>query len=343
MRSANRLVRLCLAAALLVSGCAPTLQRMGSAQTDPHFTDGAYVAADGTALPLRRWLPQGPPRAVIVALHGFNDYSKAFDKPGQYWAARQIATFAYDQRGFGRAQPRGIWASSETLTADALGAAAAARAQFPGVPVYLLGESMGGAVLMAALAAHAAPTAQPDGLAGAILVAPAVWARDTMPVYQRVALWVTSYTVPWLAVRPPPGLKIRASDNIEMLRAMGRDPLVIHDTRIDALHGLTDLMDSAMSSAARFQMRSLVLFGAHEEVIPKKPLQQVLAELPRTGPRTALYPNGFHMLLRDLGAEVVLADIASWVTDPGAPLPSGYERGGPARMTAEAHPTGQGD
>ena len=36
--------------------------------------------ADGAALPLRRWKPAlkfKAPKAVIIALHGFNDYSKA--------------------------------------------------------------------------------------------------------------------------------------------------------------------------------------------------------------------------------------------------------------------------
>ncbi len=35
------------------------------------------------------------------------------------------------------------------------------------------------------------------------------------------------------------------SDNIEMLRALGKDPLVIKRTRIDALKGLVDLMSNA--------------------------------------------------------------------------------------------------
>ena len=40
----------------------------------------------------------------------------------------------------------------------------------------------------------------------------------------------------------------------------------------------------------------------------------------------ALYDTGYHMLLRDLDAEPVLADIAAWIKDPTAPLPSGRER-----------------
>ena len=45
--------------------------------------DQASFADDGTRLPLRSWLPDGPPKAVILALHGFNDYSNAFDDAGR--------------------------------------------------------------------------------------------------------------------------------------------------------------------------------------------------------------------------------------------------------------------
>jgi acylglycerol lipase len=76
----------------------------------PRFTDSAFIAADGARLPLRHWLPDGPVKAVILALHGFGDYSHGFSMPATRWAARGIATFAYDQRGFGGAPGRGLWA-----------------------------------------------------------------------------------------------------------------------------------------------------------------------------------------------------------------------------------------
>src|SRR4051812_9200487 len=109
-------------ALLLVAaaGCTPALQRSGAVTAPPALTAGALVTPDGEKLPLRAWLPDRPPGAVIVALHGFNDYSNAFDAPGRFWAARGIATYAYDQRGFGGAPARGIWADFTTLQADVL-------------------------------------------------------------------------------------------------------------------------------------------------------------------------------------------------------------------------------
>src|SRR5690606_9822087 len=112
----------------------------------PELTPTRFVAADGVALPLRTWMPDEAPPAVILALHGFNDYSNAFSIPAPAWAAAGIATYAYDQRGFGAAPGRGRWHGGATLAADALTAARLLRQRYPDTPLYLLGESMGGAV-----------------------------------------------------------------------------------------------------------------------------------------------------------------------------------------------------
>ncbi|MCH8038067.1 MAG: alpha/beta hydrolase, partial [Proteobacteria bacterium] len=114
-----------LLATLLAGACAPRLAPPGPGPTAPRLTADRLVAADGLELPLRAWLPAdgARPKAVIVALHGINDYSNAFEAPGRYWAGRGIATYAYDQRGFGAAPNRGLWAGTAALTADLTAAA----------------------------------------------------------------------------------------------------------------------------------------------------------------------------------------------------------------------------
>ncbi|MGQ9370244.1 lysophospholipase [Azospirillum sp. ST 5-10] len=316
---------------LLLTGCAARLQPMGPALADPQLADGAIVAADGYTLPTRSWLPEtGRPRAVVLALHGFNDYSNAFADTGRAFAANGIATYAYDQRGFGATRDPGIWPGVETLVADLRTATAVVRSRHPGVPFYLLGESMGGAVVLTALdRADALP------VDGAILVAPAVWGKEVMGFFPRAALWLTSTLVPGLTVSAPKELDIQPSDNIEMLRALGRDPLVIKASRIDTLNGLTDLMGRGLEATGRLRVPALVLYGAHEEVLPPRPVKRAIAELEASGHhRIAVYPDGYHMLLRDLQGPVVQADIIQWIEHPDLPLASGADRA-PRTLVAE--------
>ena len=312
-----------LAVAVTLAGCAANYQPMGTTVMPPRLTGSSMVAADGAELPMRSWIPdQQPVRAAVVALHGFNDYSKAFENAGRRFADVGIATYAYDQRGFGAGRSPGIWAGKDTLVADARTAVELVRAKHPGVPVYLMGESMGGAVTLATLTRRNAPKVD-----GAILVAPAVWGRETMGFLPRAALWVSYSLVPGMKVVAPKGMKIQPSDNIEMLRALGRDPLVIKDTRVDALEGLTDLMDEALMACDRLEVPALVLYGAHEQVLPAKPVKRAITALGGSGRHTvAVYPDGYHMLLRDLNGEVVMGDVASWIRTPGIPLASGADQ-----------------
>jgi alpha-beta hydrolase superfamily lysophospholipase len=320
---------LALVAVALITACAPLIAEPGPRRFQPGLTAHGIRAADGAVLPMRVWRPDGPPQAVILALHGFNDYGNFFAEPGAYLAQRGVFAYAYDQRGFGAAPGRGLWPGRDAMVRDLADAVTAVRARHPGTPLYLLGESMGGAVIMAAMTRDTAPRAD-----GVILAAPAVWGRATMPFYQRWALAVAAHTVPWLKVTGR-GLGIRPSDNTEMLKALGRDPLVIKETRIDAIHGLANLMDEALAAAPRLAAPALILYGRRDEVVPAAPTRRMLRALPADGPqRVAVYDRGFHMLLRDLQAEAVWRDIAHWMAAPEDPLPSGADRAGRAYRAA---------
>ena len=165
-----------IAAALLpvmLSACDPTVIPAGNAIRAPTLSGDRYIAADGTSLPVAQWpAADGPPKAVILGLHGFGDYRTAWEEPAQVWAKAGITTYAYDQRGFGASPTRGRWPGTKALVDDAKAMAALLRAQYPGVPLYLAGESMGGAVVLVA----ADQGVQADGL---ILAATALRSRDT--------------------------------------------------------------------------------------------------------------------------------------------------------------------
>lgn len=306
---------------IVLSACAAQFHLPGPALSPPELNHDHWLSPDGARLPMRAWLPEGEPKAVLVALHGMNDYSNAFDEPGAYLAAKGVATYAYDQRGFGQAPHRGFWSSGQAMAADLRLAAQLVAKRHPGVPLYLLGESMGGAVTMLAVAGEPPPQVQ-----GVVLSAPAVWGRSTMGFFQRAALWLAYQVSPGMTLTGK-GLKIQASDNIEMLRKLSKDPLVIKGTRVDAIHGLVDLMDEAAAAAPRLSVPALVLYGEKDEIVPADPTWTMVRALPAaTGTqRVALYPNGWHMLLRDLQARVVLDDIVAWITRPDQPLPSGAE------------------
>ncbi|MDX2486886.1 MAG: alpha/beta hydrolase, partial [Gammaproteobacteria bacterium] len=145
--------------------------------------------------------------------------------------------------------------------------------------------------------------------------------------WQTVPLRLLAHTLPELTVTGE-GLEIHPSDNVEMLGELGRDPLIIKATRIDALYGLTDLMEAALVNSEALKMPALILYGEHDEIIPPKPFCQMLNNLPDRAAshwRLMLYPNGYHMLSRDLQGETVIQDMLTWIHNQQSWLPSGQE------------------
>lgn len=310
---------------MVLAACVPTVQRAQS-QLDgfggPYFDVAGerFVTFDGTPLGLTAWLPpEGQtPSAVIIGLHGMNDYANTFYLMGPWFAERGVALYAYDGRGFGRSPHRGVWGGERLMTEDLRTAVRVARRDYPGAKIVVVGDSMGAAVAMATFGSEDAPTI--DRL---VLVAPAVWGWSTLPNQYALALWVGAHTFPWRAVQPPRRVTRShvASDNREALLQAGRAPYMIWETRIDAVYGLVNLMEIAAERSGNLHGDVLFLYGAKDQIIPRASAIATARRLPPTA-RTALYENGWHWLLRDLQREVVYEDILAFIADPQSPLPS---------------------
>ncbi len=320
MRRAVMAVGLVMASALQF-GCAPRVQAGMTPPAveaqGPRFLEDGFISFDGARLGLSAWMPSAEPWAVIVALHGMNDYGEAFYLAGPHWAAHGVATYAYDARGFGRSPGRGLWPGQDLMEADLRAAIAAARARHPGAVVAVVGDSMGAA---AALTAFGSP--DPPAADRLVLAAPAVWGWSALPVAYAATLWAGARLAPGVRLTPPRNLDITPSDNIAMLRKISRDPLMVFGTRIDALYGLVSLMEEGAARAGQVRAPTAFLYGAKDEIIPRAAVRRVLGRLP-PNVRTALYPDGYHMLLRDLEAQTVWDDVLSFLRDPAAPFPSG--------------------
>lgn len=292
--------------AVSLAACAPRVEERGPPVQRPVLLPDRVVMADGANLPLSRWLPEGETRATLVALNGFTDYSNAFARAGAYFAEHGIAVYAYDQRGFGAAPGRGLWPGTEAFVSDLREVVSLVDEAHPGSPIFLLGESMGAAVAMVAMALPDAPAV--DGL---ILVAPAVWGWQVMHPLLAGLLRSLAHLIPVVPV-PVTAFRARASDNRAMLEALDHDPLVVNAVRIDSLYGLVNLMDEVLTSAGQIESPTLLLHGANERLIPASAFSELLRRLEAVD-RMALYPDGYHTLLRDLNAAVVLDDVMSWV------------------------------
>lgn len=265
--------------------------------------------APGLDLPLTSWQPAGRARAVVIGLHGYGDFRLAFEEVAPWLAEHGVAFHAYDQRGFGEAPGHGLWPGRRALARD-LCAALDALSPGNGVPVHVLGESMGGGVALAATQIARRP---PSSL---ILVEPAI--RDGVrlrPVWDLVFGGLARFR---------PGLRrmlVRGHNPLltaPARRRLAHDPRIVRHIRADAYKGLLALADAASLAARTVRLPTLLLYGRANGIIPLRVLER--AERDMAACVTALrYPAAPHLLLQAQGWEAVMADVLAWIEGKAVP------------------------
>jgi|KBSSwiStaDraftv2_1062776.scaffolds.fasta_scaffold23809_5 acylglycerol lipase len=314
---------LVIIAALMLTACTPLVVQQagapGATFQGPRLDADSVVTFDGARLGLTRWDARGEPWAVVVAVHGMNDYANAFHFAAEAWAEQGVTTYAYDQRGFGRSPQRGIWGGRALMDEDLRTVVALVRGRHPNALIAVAGESMGGSVALETFASDRPPAA--DRL---VLMSPGVWGWATQPLPNKTLLWLAARFTGPKVYEPPDWLtkKIHPTDNREELVAMGRDPLMVWGARSDTLYGLVSMMQRASEAAGKASVPTLYLYGAHDQIIPKKAAFRAARQL-KPSDRSAYYAQGWHLLTRDHARAQVIADILAFLRDPNAPLPSG--------------------
>lgn len=310
--------------ALPIPGCTPVTQgQLEVAMPEaPHFDIGneRFVSFDGAELGLTVWESQQEPDVVVVGLHGMNDWANAFHMAAPYWAEHGVTTYAYDHRGFGRSPNKGIWPQEELMREDLRVAVQIARNRHPEAKLAVVGISMGGAVAASAFGSDDVPNADLLVLSG-----PGFRGWGALPLAYKASLWVSARVRPaWIVTPPRRVVRIEPTDNIEMLREMWSHPNMTRENRIDQVHGVVSLMETAHDRVSKIpeDIPVFVTYGAKDIVIPPNAMARSVRVLPRHV-RTAYYENGYHMILRDLDSAKVHADTLAFLKDPEADLPSG--------------------
>ncbi len=224
---------------------------------------------------------------------------------------RGITTIAYDQRGFGRNPSRGFWPGADGLVSDLVSVSAEVRKRHPCLPIVVVGHSMGAGVTLAAAGAGL----DADAL---VLATPAIWGGEHLNPFHRLLAWGFAAVVPERRLTGRGVVRIQASDNIEMLRALGRDPLYLRPPSAREIMGLVRITDRAASAAPSVDLPALMLLGAKDQIVPARAVRAVFSEL--EGPQTVIeYDDGWHLVFRDLQADIVWRDVADWVLAQQSP------------------------
>ncbi|KAF7803512.1 caffeoylshikimate esterase [Senna tora] len=277
-----------------------------------------FTTPTGLTLFTRSWLPlSSSPRALIFMLHGYgNDISWTFQGTPIFLAQMGFACFALDLQGHGRSQGLKAFVPSVDLVVhDCLSFFRSVKEdpKFRGLPCFLYGESMGGAIC---LLIH---FADPKGFDGAILVAPMCKISDKVrprwPIPQILSFLARFF--PTLAIVPAPDLMYKSVKvdhkkviaDMNPMRYRGKPRL----GTVAELLRVTDYLNERLSDVS---IPFLVLHGS-ADVVTDPDVSRELYQVAKTEDKSIkVYEGMMHSLLfgeTDENVEIVRNDILSWL------------------------------
>ncbi|MCI4348259.1 MAG: lysophospholipase, partial [Thermoplasmata archaeon] len=264
-------------------------------------------AGDGTQLYWQVWRPDGPPRAVVLIVHGLKDHSERYATVAEGLTARGFAVASFDLRGHGRSEGRRAWVRRFGEYLDDLDRIlGTVRQEYPTTPLFLFGHSMGGAIVTRfVLERHPA-------VHGFVLSAPAL--RPSASV-SRVAIAFTkllSVIAPGAAVFLAPNADFSRDPTV--VAAMDQDPLIYQRpaparTAAELLRTMDHIRSNLSGITTPFQ----VLHGTADRLSNPAGSQALRDGAASTDKTLRLYPGLYHDLLHEPEHATVVADATAWL------------------------------
>jgi alpha-beta hydrolase superfamily lysophospholipase len=256
----------------------------------------------------RRWLPPAAaPKAVFLLVHGLGAHSARWSFWADHFKDRGFACYALDLRGFGRTpeRPRGHVDSFEVWRRDILALREIIRKDFPGLKVFLAGESMGG------LIAYDVAARFPEAFDGAVVMAPAFKNGMKFPLsaYAKIALFTPIN--PRLMIDLPFTSEMATRDR-DYAAVMDASPDELRQASLKLMSGFLPLQARAGRLARRFALPVLFLVPGIDHLVDESGARKIF-DRPAAADKTLIeYPDMFHALTIDLGREKVFGDIMAW-------------------------------
>ena len=158
---------------------------------------------------------------------------------------------------------------------------------------------------------------------GIILIAPAIWNFTEKNPFKSFLMNFFSTIFPYLQLDGDGLIEVKATDNLEILRQLSKDPFFIHKPNLESLYGIIELMDYCYEVTKDYLLNpsynTLILVPIKDEIIPRKPLIELLKNS-KVGENDSrkidlmVYKDSYHMMLRDINGDQISKKIKLWIS-----------------------------
>ncbi|MGA3308811.1 MAG: alpha/beta hydrolase [Xanthobacteraceae bacterium] len=289
---------------------------------------------DGVSLFVYRWLPDAPPKAVVQIAHGLAEHAARYARLAEALTRAGYAVYANDHRGHGRTARTpaqlGLFAERDGWTKcvdDLWLLNRRIAADHPGLPIVLLGHSLGsfmtqdficehGEALAAAVLSASngkPPPIAPIGLLLARLERLRLGPRGHSPLMQ--ALFFGAFNKPFAPARTPFDWLSRDTAEVDKYIA---DPLCGFESAaqlyIDVLQGLRETAKPSRQARIPKTLPIYIFNGSRDPVSDN--IEQLLDAYRAAGLKQVVhkvYADGRHESLNETNRDVVTRDLIAWL------------------------------
>jgi alpha-beta hydrolase superfamily lysophospholipase len=270
--------------------------------------EGTFSGSEGLALYYQCWQPDGLARGVLVIVHGHGEHSGRYKHVVNHLVPQGFAVYALDHRGHGRSPgQRGYVNSMADFRGDVRAFVQLAAAANPGLPLFVMGHSLGGLITLDYVLHH------PEGLRGVIASAPAVGSVGVSPILLQISRLLSRV---WPTFSMETGLDVNGiSRDPQEVKAYQSDPLV-HGKGTARL--ATEVMDTAVycqTNAHTLRLPLLMIHGTADPITAPVDSHRLFDNVAAKDKTYIAYEGGYHESHNDIHYQQVVADLAVWLVE----------------------------
>nr|XP_051708567.1 monoglyceride lipase isoform X2 [Oryctolagus cuniculus] len=278
------------------------------------------VNADGQYLFCRYWKPTGTPKALVFVSHGAGEHCGRYEELAQMLVGLQLLVFAHDHVGHGQSQgERMVVSDFHVFVRDVLQHVDLVQKDHPGVPVFLLGHSMGGAIAILTAAER------PAHFSGMVLISPLVLASpESATTFKVLAAKVLNLVLPNLSLGPiDSSVLSRNKTEVDLYNA---DPLICR-AGLKVCFGiqLLNAVSRVERALPKLTLPFLLLQGSADRLCDSKGAYLLMESAKSQDKTLKIYEGAYHVLHKELPevTNSVFHEINMWVSQRTAAAGTG--------------------
>lgn len=260
--------------------------------------------------PLKTWLHEAatPARGRVILVHGLGEHSGRHAGTAGELRRRGFEVIHFDQRGCGQSEGRPQWIERFEDYADDLRSVLGwAQRSRQALPTFLLGHSLGGAVVI-----HAVASVPQGSLRGIVLTAPAYLPGTGVSAVKIFAAKLLERVLPGLRV--PGTLEVEAiSRDPQVVDAYRKDPHTCTFNTVRQGNEILRALERLPALCEKVTVPALVAHGDADRLVKVEGSHTILASLASPDKTLKLFPGAYHELHNDLVRAEFYACLADWI------------------------------